>query len=273
MVRITAHFLGIIQNIIWILTYLPFRSLNEDKSNTRGAWLFWYRKLYQNDNQVTISFDLSHRNFFRVFCFKKMRLKVGFQQLFFVCFNFLKNCHTGKYKIRKFKTIITFSLLFELQYCWRSVFLLSFGVQNLLKIIKDTSYLGNDLKTLLPIQSTQVLVQTQIELWSDTIERTPLCSQAEITGSWKAVRAHNSLDYSIVWTSDYGLIRGQFRLNGLIIVFIVWTMVWVRSDQRSIRPGRSDFECIIFSNFLFFIEGCWLCQEATIKQRSDQRLI
>ena len=29
-------------------------------------------------------------------------------------------------------------------------------------------------------------------------------------------------------------------MNGLIIVSIVWTMVWVRSDQRSIRSGRSD---------------------------------
>ena len=40
--------------------------------------------------------------------------------------------------------------------------------------------------------------------------------------------------------SDFGLIRGQLGLDGLIIVFIVWSMVWVRSAQRSIRSGRSD---------------------------------
>ena len=61
------------------------------------------------------------------------------------------------------------------------------------------------------IKLTQVLVQTQIELWSDPIERTPLCSQTEITGSGK-----------------------RFERT------IVWTMVWFRSDQRSIRSGRSD---------------------------------
>ena len=44
---------------------------------------------------------------------------------------------------------------------------------------------------------------------------------------------------SSAW-SGFGLIRGQFGLEGLIIVFLVYTMVWVRSDQRSIRSGRSD---------------------------------
>ena len=141
---------------------------------------------------------------------------------------------------------------------------------------------------------TQVLVHIQIELRSDPIERTPLCFQTEITGSGK-----------------------RFERT------IVWTMVWFRSDQRSIRSGRSDHSlfsldhglgrsdqrsirsrrsdhslfrldhCLgsvwsevnsvwkvwfrvhyFFQFFLFFfIEGCWICQEATIKQRSDQRLI
>ena len=55
------------------------------------------------------------------------------------------------------------------------------------------------------------MVQTQIELWSDPIDRTSLCSKTEITGSGK-----------------------RFERT------IVWTMVWFRSDQRSIRSGRSD---------------------------------
>ena len=138
--------------------------------------------------------------------------------------------------------------------------------------------------------ASQVLVQTQIELWSDPIERTPLCSQTEITGSGK-----------------------RFERT------IVWTMVWFWSDQRSVRSGRSDhslysldhglgsvwsevnsvwkvwsqslqsgpwsgfglirgqfgLEGLISSAlfFHFFIDGCWLCQYAAIKQRSDQRLI
>ena len=58
---------------------------------------------------------------------------------------------------------------------------------------------------------SQVLVQTQIELWSDPIERTPLCSQTGITGSGK-----------------------RFERT------IVWTMVWFLSDQKSIRSARSD---------------------------------
>ena len=83
--------------------------------------------------------------------------------------------------------------------------------------------------------SSQVLVQTQTELWSDPIGRTPLRSQTEITGSGK--RFERTIVWTMVW---FCLIRGQFGLDGLIIVFLVWTMVWVRSGQRSIRSRRSD---------------------------------
>ena len=56
-----------------------------------------------------------------------------------------------------------------------------------------------------------VEVQSQFELWSDPLELTPVCSQTEITGSGQ-----------------------QFERK------IVWAMVWFRSEQRSIRSGRSD---------------------------------
>ena len=47
-----------------------------------------------------------------------------------------------------------------------------------------------------------------------------------------------SLDHDPI--SDFGLIRGQFGLDGPILVFLVGTMVWVRCDQRSFRSRRSD---------------------------------
>ena len=132
---------------------------------------------------------------------------------------------------------------------------------------------------------------------------------------WKAVRAHNSLDHGmisvwlevnsvwkvwsmsfLVWTmvwarSDQRSIRSRRSDHSL---FLVWTTVWVRSDQRSVWSGRSDHSLYsldhglgsvwsevnsvwkvwfrvhyFFQFFCFFIEGCWLRQEATIKQRSD----
>ena len=76
---------------------------------------------------------------------------------------------------------------------------------------------GSDHKKIGVWTSTWVLryfptqVEVEIELWSDAIERRPLCSQTKTTGSGK-----------------------QFEGK------IVWAMVWFRSDQRSIRPGMSD---------------------------------
>ena len=57
----------------------------------------------------------------------------------------------------------------------------------------------------------QVEVQTQIGLWSDPVERTPLCSQTEITGSGR-----------------------KFERT------TVWTIVWTWSDKRSIWSDKSD---------------------------------
>ena len=54
------------------------------------------------------------------------------------------------------------------------------------------------------------------------------------------IKNYNNWIVSPSYWSGFGLIRGQFGLDGLITVFIVWTMVWVRYDQRSIRSGRSD---------------------------------
>ena len=114
--------------------------------------------------------------------------------------------------------------------------------------------------------TSQVEVQTQIGLWSDPVERTPMCSQTEITGSGRKLKALQSGRWS-----GFGLIRGQF---GLII-----TSSSARgSDQKCFRTQlgliRDNFEGLLFFFFLFFFtERCWLCQEATIKQRSDQRPI
>ena len=47
----------------------------------------------------------------------------------------------------------------------------------------------------------QAEVQTQICLWSDPVERTPVCSQAEITGSGRSALQSGR------WSGD-GLIRG-----------------------------------------------------------------
>ena len=58
---------------------------------------------------------------------------------------------------------------------------------------------------------SQVEVQTQIGLWSDPVERTPMCSQTKITGSGR-----------------------KFERS------TVWSMVWRWSDQRSIWSEESD---------------------------------
>ena len=79
-------------------------------------------------------------------------------------------------------------------------------------VLKDDSTSNEHSKQTIPnLWSTQVEVQTQIELWSDRLDRTPLCSQTEITGSGQ-----------------------QFERK------IVWAMVRFRSDQRSLQSGRSD---------------------------------
>ena len=61
------------------------------------------------------------------------------------------------------------------------------------------------------LDTSQVEVQTQVGLWSDPVERTPVCSQTKITGSGRKFES----------------IR-------------VWTMVWRWSDQRSIWSEKSD---------------------------------
>ena len=60
-------------------------------------------------------------------------------------------------------------------------------------------------------KTPQIEVQTQIGLLSDPVERTPVYSQTEITGSGR-----------------------KFERTTL------WTMVWRWSDQRSIWSEKSD---------------------------------
>ena len=72
---------------------------------------------------------------------------------------------------------------------------------------------------------------------------------------WKGLRAH--------WPETC-LIRGHLGLG--------------RSDHRPIRAHSSlikgRFELICFQIFfVFFTDRCCLCQESTIQQDSDQRLI
>ena len=134
------------------------------------------------------------------------------------------------------------------------------------------------LKTSIVIRHiSQVEVQTQIDFWSDPVERTPVCSQTEITGSFR------KFERTTVWSwSGDGLIRGHFGLKSLIIGGFERTWVWseaissaIGSDHKCLQTQlgliRDHFERIIF--FIFFTEGCWLCQEAAKKQLSDQRLI
>ena len=93
------------------------------------------------------------------------------------------------------------------------------------------------------------------------------------------------------WSGD-GLIRGNFGQKGLIIGGFertwVWseatssaigsdhklferTWVWSEKFSNAIGSDRGQFRAHYFFIFLFFTERCWLCQEATVKQRSDQR--
>ena len=94
----------------------------------------------------------------------------------------------------------------------------------------------------------QVEVQTQIDFWSDPVERTPMCSQTEIAGSFR------KFERTTVWSwSGDGLIRGHFGLKSLIIGGFERTWVWseaisnaIGSDHRRIRAHfcliRGDFE-------------------------------
>ena len=61
------------------------------------------------------------------------------------------------------------------------------------------------------LPAAQVEVQIQVGLWSDPVERTPVCSQTEITGSGRKFERAT-----------------------------VWMMVWRWSDQRSIWSKKSD---------------------------------
>ena len=85
-----------------------------------------------------------------------------------------------------------------------------------------------------PLTPSQVEVQTQIGLRSDPVERTPVCSQTEVTGSGR-----------------------KFERT------TVWSMIWRWSDQRSIWSEKSDHRRIrahlglIRADF----ERTWVCSE------------
>ena len=59
---------------------------------------------------------------------------------------------------------------------------------------------------------SQVAVQTQIGLWSEPVERTPVCSQTKLQGLEGSLRALQSGRWS-----GYGLIRGHFGLKSVIM--------------------------------------------------------
>ena len=144
--------------------------------------------------------------------------------------------------------------------------------------------------------STQVEVQTQIDFWSDPVERTPLQG---LFGSSSALRSDHDLEMVwseviLVWkvwskadSSALGSDQRQFRAQlGLIIGGFQRNFVWseaissaIGSDHKCLQTQlgliRDHFERIIFFIFFcfFFTERCWLCQEAAKKQLSDQRLI
>ena len=70
----------------------------------------------------------------------------------------------------------------------------------------------NSLSRIYGLGTSQVEVQTQIDFWSDPVERTPVCSQTKITGSFP------NFERTTVWSwSGDGLIRGHFGLESLII--------------------------------------------------------
>ena len=93
--------------------------------------------------------------------------------------------------------------------------------------------------------------------------------------------------------SGIGLVRGQLGLKSLIIgVFDALesdhkrferNWVWSELHLRALESDHKRFErnwvwsgtisSALFFSFYVFLERCGLCQEATIKQRSDQRLI
>ena len=95
---------------------------------------------------------------------------------------------------------------------------------------------------------------------------------------WTEVPAQYSLDddLEMVWSevilvskSDHRRIRAHLRL-------IINGSSAIGSDQKCFWTQlgliRDHFKGLFFI-FCFFTERCWLCHEATIKQRSDQRLI
>ena len=106
---------------------------------------------------------------------------------------------------------------------------------------------------------SQVEVQTQIDFWSDSVERTPVCSQTEITGSFRKFERITVWS----WFGD-GLIRGHFGLKSLIIGGFERTFVWseatssaIGSDHKCLQTQlgliRDHFERIIFFHcFRFF---------------------
>ena len=57
---------------------------------------------------------------------------------------------------------------------------------------------SKDIKSKDLISTSQVEIQKQIELWSDPLECTPVCSHTDITGCGHGVQAHKSLDHGLI---------------------------------------------------------------------------
>ena len=130
----------------------------------------------------------------------------------------------------------------------------------------------------------------QIALWSDPIKRTPVCSQTKITGSGRKIE--RTTIWTMVWSwsgqrstwfekSDHRRIRAHLSLimNGSSAIGSDRNCIWEHLSQiingsSAIGSDQGQYRApYFFLNLCFSIERCWLCQEATKKQRSDQRLI
>ena len=104
-------------------------------------------------------------------------------------------------------------------------------------------------------EETHVEVQTQIYSWSDTVERTPVCSQTKITGSgrnferttvWTMVWSRSD-QWSIwsqksePWSGD-ALISGKFDLKSLIIGEFERTWVWAEANLSALGSDKDHSE-------------------------------
>ena len=104
-------------------------------------------------------------------------------------------------------------------------------------------------------EETHVEVQTQIYSWSDTVERTPVCSQTKTTGSGR--NFEGTTVWTMVWRwsdqwsiwsqksgpwSGDGLISGKFGLKILIVGEFERTWVWAEANLSAYGSDKDHSE-------------------------------